>query len=84
MFDRRQQTLEFLSGNGEKKLAVLEVGGGSGALSAAFAESKNSVTMLEPELIVDTVRLEKLGVRIIHDVWPTDQLFGEKFDMSAN
>ena len=81
MFDRRQQTLEFLSGNGEKKLAVLEVGGGSGALSAAFAESKNSVTMLEPELIVDTARLEKLGVRIIQDVWPTDQLLGEKFDL---
>lgn len=81
MFDRRRKILKFLSADSEQSLNVLEVGGGSGALSAIFAESKNMVTVVEPELIIEMDRLEKLGVRVIQDVWPTSQLFGEKFDL---
>jgi SAM-dependent methyltransferase len=81
MIDRRQETLEFLSADGRKLRAVLEVGGGSGALSAAFAENGNIVTIVEPESILDIDRLSELGVKVIKDVWPTERLPGEKFDL---
>ena len=81
MFDRRKKIMEFLSADGDSSLNVLEVGAGSGALALIFAESKNRVTVVEPESALDTDRLEKQGVRVIRDVWPSSQLFGEKFDL---
>ena len=81
MFDRRKKIIEFLSADGDLSLNVLEVGAGSGALAATFAESKNVITVIEPEPTLDRDRLEKLGVRVIQDTWPTSQLFGEKFDL---
>ena len=81
MIDRRIKIMEFLYAKGDQPLKVLEVGGGSGALSATFAESKNVVTLVEPETIANTDRLEKLGVRVIQDFWPTSQVSGEKFDL---
>jgi SAM-dependent methyltransferase len=81
MFDRRKKIMEFLSADGDESLAVLEVGAGSGALAAIFAESKNSVTVVEPESTLDTDRLEKQSIRVIQDIWPTSQLLGEKFDL---
>ena len=81
MFDRRKKIMEFLSADGDLSLNVLEVGAGSGALAAIFAESKNRVTVVEPESTLDTDRLEKQGVRVIRDVWPTSKLISEKFDL---
>ena len=81
MFDRRKKIMEFLSADGDLSLNVLEVGAGSGALAAIFAESKNLVTVVEPESTLDTDRLEKQGVRVIRDVWPTSKLISEKFDL---
>jgi SAM-dependent methyltransferase len=81
MIDRRRETLEFLSLDERKSRAVLEVGGGSGALSAAFAENGNIVTIVEPESILDIDRLNELGVKVVRDVWPTERLTGEKFDL---
>ena len=81
MIDRRQKILGFLTADGEQSLKVLEVGGGSGALSVTFAAAKNMVTIVEPELIIDTDGLEKQGIRVIQDIWPTSQVFGEKFDL---
>ena len=81
MVDRRKKIMEFLSADGELSLNVLEVGAGSGALAAIFAESKNRVTVVEPESTLDTDRLEKQGVRVIRDVWPTSKLISEKFDL---
>ena len=81
MFDRRKKIMEFLSADGDLSLNVLEVGAGSGALAAIFAESNNKVTIVEPESIIDIERLEKLGVRVIRDNWPTNQLVDEKFDL---
>ncbi|CAB4534709.1 unannotated protein [freshwater metagenome] len=81
MFDRRKKIMEFLSADGDLSLNVLEVGAGSGALAAIFAESKNLVTVVEPELTLDADHLEKQGVRVIRDVWPTNKLISEKFDL---
>ena len=81
MIDRRKKIMEFLSADGDLSLNVLEVGAGSGALAAIFAESKNSVTVVEPESTLDTDRLEKQGIRVIQDIWPTSQLLEEKFDL---
>ncbi len=81
MFDRRKKIMEFLSADGDLPLNVLEVGAGSGALAVIFAESKNLVTVVEPESTLDTDRLEKQGIRVIRDVWPTSKLFSEKFDL---
>lgn len=81
MFDRRKKIMEFLSADGDLSLNVLEVGAGSGALAVIFAESKNRVTVVEPESTLDTDRLEKQGVRVIRDVWPTSKLISEKFDL---
>ena len=81
MIDRRQKILGFLTADSEQSLKVLEVGGGSGALSVTFAAAKNLVTIVEPELIIDTDGLEKQGIRVIQDIWPTSQVFGEKFDL---
>ena len=81
MFARRRETLEFLLADVNDSIHVLEVGAGSGALAAIFAESNNKVTIVEPESIIDIERLEKLGVRIIRDNWPTKQLVDEKFDL---
>ena len=81
MFDRRKKIMEFLSADGELSLNVLEVGSGSGALATIFVESKNRVTVVEPEPTLDINRLEQLGIRVIQDVWPTSQLLAEKFDL---
>ncbi len=61
MFDRRKKIMEFLSADGDSVLNVLEVGAGSGALAAIFAESKNHVTVVEPESTLDVGRLEGKG-----------------------
>ena len=81
MVDRRKKIMEFLSADGELSLNVLEVGAGSGALAALFAESKNVVTVVEPEPTLDTESLEKQGIRVIRDVWPTCQLLAKQFDL---
>jgi SAM-dependent methyltransferase len=81
MFARRRETLEFLLADDDNSMDVLEVGAGSGALAAIFAESNNKVTIVEPESIIDLERLNKLGVRVIRDNWPTNQLVDEKFDL---
>lgn len=81
MVDRRKKIMEFLSADGELSLNVLEVGAGSGALATIFVESKNRVTVVEPESTLDTGRLEKLGIRVIQDVWPTNKLDSEKYDL---
>ncbi|MEY3414577.1 MAG: hypothetical protein RJA79_1452, partial [Actinomycetota bacterium] len=62
MVDRRKKIMEFLSADGELSLNVLEVGAGSGALATIFVESKNRVTVVEPEPTLDINRLEKLGI----------------------
>ena len=81
MFDRRKKIMDFLSADGDLSLNVLEVGAGSGALATIFVESKNRVTVVEPEPTLDINRLEKLGIRVIQDVWPTSQPISEKFDL---
>ena len=81
MFDRRKKIMEFLSADGDLSLNVLEVGAGSGALATIFVESKNRVTVVEPEPTLDINRLEQLGIRVIQDVWPTSQILAEKFDL---
>ena len=81
MIERRKKIMEFLSVDGVLSLNVLEVGAGSGALATIFVESKNHVTVVEPEPTLDTDRLEKQGVRVIRDVWPTSQPISEKFDL---
>ena len=81
MVDRRKKIMEFLSADGELSLNVLEVGAGSGALATIFVESKNRVTVVEPEPTLDINRLEKLGIRVIQDVWPTNKLDSEKYDL---
>ena len=81
MIERRKKIMEFLSVDGVLSLNVLEVGAGSGALATIFVESKNHVTVVEPEPTLDTDRLEKQGVRVIRDVWPTSQLLAEQFDL---
>ena len=81
MFDRRKKIMEFLSADGDLSLNVLEVGSGSGALATIFVESKNRVTVVEPEPTLDINRLEQLGIRVIQDVWPTSQILAEKFDL---
>ena len=81
MVDRRKKIMEFLSADGELSLNVLEVGAGSGALATIFVESKNRVTVVEPESTLDIGRLEKLGIRVIQDVWQTNKLDSEKYDL---
>ena len=81
MFDRRKKIMDFLSADGDLSLNVLEVGAGSGALATIFVKSKNRVTVVEPEPTLDINRLEKLGIRVIQDVWPTSQPISEKFDL---
>ena len=81
MFDRRKKIMDFLSADGDLSLNVLEVGAGSGALATIFVESKNRVTVVEPEPTLDINRLEKLGIRVIQDVWPTSQPISEQFDL---
>ena len=81
MIDRRKKIMDFLSADGDLSLNVLEVGAGSGALATIFVESKNRVTVVEPEPTLDINRLEKLGIRVIQDVWPTSQPISEKFDL---
>lgn len=81
MVSRHEQTVDFLTSGVERKIRVLDVGAGSGALAAAFAKRGHSVTVVEPSSKIDVQALVRFGVNVIKDFWPTVRLEGQKFDL---
>ena len=81
MISRHEQTVDFLTSDTEKNLRILDVGAGSGALAAAFANRGHQVTVVEPSTKIDAQALTRFGVNVIKDFWPTGRLEGQKFDL---
>jgi SAM-dependent methyltransferase len=81
MISRHEQTVDFLISDTEKNLRILDVGAGSGALAAAFANRGHQVTVVEPSTKIDARVLTRFGVNVIKDFWPTGRLEGQKFDL---
>jgi 2-polyprenyl-3-methyl-5-hydroxy-6-metoxy-1,4-benzoquinol methylase len=81
MISRHEQTVDFLTSGVERKIRVLDVGAGSGALAAAFAKRGHEVTVVEPSSKIDGQALARFGVDVIKDFWPTVRLEGQKFDL---
>lgn len=81
MIARHEQTVDFLTSYTEKNLHILDVGAGSGALAAAFANRGHQVTVVEPSTKIDAQALSRFGVNVIKDFWPTGKLKGQKYDL---
>jgi 2-polyprenyl-3-methyl-5-hydroxy-6-metoxy-1,4-benzoquinol methylase len=81
MISRHEQTVDFLTSGVERKIRVLDVGAGSGALAAAFAKRGHEVTVVEPSSKIDGQALARFGVDVIKDFWPTVRLEGREFDL---
>ncbi len=81
MISRHERTVDFLTSGVERKIRVLDVGAGSGALAAAFAKRGHEVTVVEPSLKIDGQALNRFGVNVIKDFWPTFRLEDQKFDL---
>ena len=81
MISRHEQTVDFLTSGVERKIRVLDVGAGSGALAAAFAKRGHQVTVVEPSSKIDGQVLTRFGVNVVKDFWPTVKLESEKFDL---
>ena len=81
MISRHEQTVDFLTSGMERKIRVLDVGAGSGALAAAFAKRGHAVTVVEPSSKIDGQALTQFGVNVIKDFWPTVRLEDRKFDL---
>ncbi len=81
MLARHEQTVDFLTANANKKLRILDVGAGSGALAAAFAKRGHQVTVVEPSAMIDERALNDFGVNVVKDFWPAISLRDQKFDL---
>jgi len=81
MLNRHQTTVEYLSPKSENKLSVLDVGAGSGALAAAFADRGHSVTVVEPSRMLDRSAMESFGVEVVNSAWPSPLLGTRRFDL---
>ena len=81
MLARHEQTVDFLTANANKKLRILDVGAGSGALAAAFAKRGHQVTVVEPSAMIDERALNEFGVNVVKDFWPAISLRDQKFDL---
>ena len=64
MISRHEQTVDFLTSGVERKIRVLDVGAGSGALAAAFAKRGHEVTVVEPSSKIDGQALTRFGVNV--------------------
>jgi len=81
MLHRHQTTVEYLSPNPSERLSVLDVGAGSGALAAAFADRGHSVTIIEPSQMLDHSVMESFGVEVVKGFWPSPLPIIRKFDL---
>jgi SAM-dependent methyltransferase len=81
MVARHHDLVAYVTAGLPKRLRVLDVGAGSGALSLACADAGHEVTAVEPSGALDAAVMQAAGVRVVADAWPTHSLSGETFDL---
>lgn len=81
MVARHKKTVDFLTLKRNPILTVLDVGAGSGALAASFAEVGHKVTVVEPSSAIDFASLGSYGISVVHDSWPSKNVMDQKFDL---
>lgn len=83
MASRHRSLVGELTGGHAGPLRVLDVGAGSGALSAAFALAGHAVTAVEPSRALEQSTGERYGFRVLNRAWPTVEIAGETFDLAV-
>lgn len=78
MNQRHSQLLLDLDSS--RRLRVLDVGAGSGALANGFASRGHSVTAVDPQLTYSSL-LEVSSIRTFPSMWPVPELLQEQFDL---
>lgn len=81
MTTRHRLLVEALVGGHGAGRRVLDVGAGSGALSAAFAAAGHHVTAVEPSRALDPSTGRRYGFSVHNHEWPVAELAGETFDL---
>lgn len=81
MVDRHRRLVDSLVAGRVAPLRVLDVGAGSGALSAAFAAAGHEVTAIEPSSALDDATGARFGFRVLRGSWPDPRLRSEHFDL---
>ena len=81
MVARHKKTVDFLTLKRNAILSVLDVGAGSGALAASFAEGSHKVMVVEPSSMIDIASLRSYGISVVHDSWPSKKVMDQKFDL---
>jgi SAM-dependent methyltransferase len=81
MVGRHHDLVARLTAGLPKRLRVLDVGAGSGALSLAFADAGHEVTAVEPSGALEAAVMRATGVRVVAEAWPSNGLRDETFDL---
>jgi SAM-dependent methyltransferase len=81
MVARHHDLVAYVTAGLPKRLRVLDVGAGSGALSLACADAGHEVIAVEPSGALDAAVMQAAGVRVVADAWPSNSLSGETFDL---
>lgn len=81
MASRHRHLVGELTAGRAGALRVLDVGAGSGALSAAFASAGHVVTAVEPSRALEPSTGMRFGFRVLNHPWPVAGIAGETFDL---
>lgn len=74
-------TASWILARARSRTAILEVGGGAGALSMALARSGADVHLVEPSRALSPDRFSGTGVTFYQSMFPTDALGDRFFDI---
>jgi SAM-dependent methyltransferase len=81
MMTALEDTARYILGHAKKRPAILEIGGGVGALSLLLAKTAPDVHLVEPSLALTADRFAGTKVTFHHSMFPAPSLGNRRFDV---